>query len=245
MKSPLDTVKGRVVDYDPQRQELTIKAHYADWPIMLKRGYKECEVRLIDDRRLSEKQRNSVYALLKEISKHTGQGLSSTKEAMKRKFLDEDMCETGMETFSMADAPVSLVCAFQSYLVRFILDYDIPCSFPLLDFVDDVQDYVYACLVSKKCCICGKPCDLHHVDHVGAGRDREDIVHEGMEVLPLCREHHTEVHAIGWLTFQKKHHLSKGIVLDAHLCKLYRLKRKEEIEDAEQDYPDGAVDPRP
>ena len=103
--------------------------------------------------------------------------------------------------------------------------------------------YVYACLVSKKCCICGKPCDLHHVDHVGAGRDREEIIHEGMEVLPLCREHHSEVHVIGWLTFQKKHHLTRGVLLDKHLCKLYRLKRKEKTENAEQDNLDGQIDP--
>ena len=63
----------------------------------------------------------------------------------------------------------------------FILDWDIPCDVRLLDFVDDVGAYLYACLVNKKCCICGKPADLHHVDHVGAGRDREDIVHEGLE----------------------------------------------------------------
>ena len=106
-----------------------------------------------------------------------------------------------------------------------------------------VKTYVYACLVSKKCCICGKPCDLHHVDHVGAGRDREEIIHEGMEVLPLCREHHSEVHVIGWLTFQKKHHLTRGVLLDKHLCKLYRLKRKEETENAEQDNLDGQIDP--
>ena len=80
-------------------------------------------------------------------------------------------------------------------------------------------------------------------DSVGAGRDREEIIHEGMEVLPLCREHHSEVHAIGWLTFQKKHHLTRGVLLDKHLCKLYRLKRKEETENAEQDNLDGQIDP--
>lgn len=244
MRTPVDIVKGRVVNYDPHRQELTIKAHYTDWPIMLKRGYSECEIRLIDDRRLSEKQRNCVYALLKEISKFTGQGISSTKEAMKRKFMDEDMCEVGMETFSLSNAPVSLTCAFQRYLVRFILDYDIPCSFPLLDFVDDVSDYLYACLLNKKCCICGKAADLHHEERVGMGRDRETMVHEGMEVLPLCRGHHTIAHSIGEKAFKEKYHIPHGIILDKNLCKVYGLKtKKESTQDVEQDYPHGQIDP--
>ena len=83
------------------------------------------------------------------------------------------------------------------------------------------------------CSICGKPTDLHPIDHVGSGRDREEIIHEGMEVLPLCREHHTEVHAIGQLTFNEKYHISGGIVLDRKMCKLYGLKAKEENRSAE------------
>jgi len=119
---------------------------------------------------------------------------------------------------------MSLVCSFQRFLVRFLLDWDIPCSFSLIDFVDDVADYTYACLMSKHCCVCGQPSDLHHLDHVGSGRDREEIIHEGMEVLPLCREHHTEAHTIGQLTFNRKYHLSGGIVLDKNLCRVYGLK---------------------
>lgn len=232
MKTPIDVVKGRIVDYD-EHGNVTIVAHYDDWFMMAKREYSECLVQMIDGRRMSGKQRKTCYALLRDISDFTGMGLDPTKEYMKIKFLTEDLQETADKLFSLSDAPMSLVCAFQRFLVRFILDWDIPCSIPLLNFVDDVHDYVYACLVAKKCCICGKPADLHHVDHVAAGRDREDIVHEGMEVMPLCREHHTEVHAIGQITFNDKHHIDGGIVLDKALCRLYGLKSKEEAEDAE------------
>lgn len=243
MKTPIDIVKGRIVDID-ERGTVTIQCHYDDWRTLLRRQYSDCLVQMIDGRPLSDKQRRTCYKLLREISNFTGMGLDPTKEYMKLKFLVEDLEQTADQMFSLSNAPMSLVCAFQRFLVHFILDWDIPCSFPLLDFVDDVQDYIYACLSSKKCCICGRPCDLHHVEHVASGRNRNEIIHEGMEVLPLCREHHTEVHAIGWLTFQKKHHLSGGVKLDKYLCKIYRLKRKEEIENAEQDYSDGEVDPR-
>ena len=34
MKNPVDTVKGRIVDYDSHTGELVIRAYYPDWPII-------------------------------------------------------------------------------------------------------------------------------------------------------------------------------------------------------------------
>ena len=200
MKTPIDIVRGKITDYDPRTQEVTIKAYYPDWYILAKRGYRECNVQMIDSRPLSDKQRRTCYKLIREIANFTGMGLDPAKEYLK---------------------------------LKFILSWDIPCSFPLLDFVDDVSGYIYACLVSKKCCICGLPAELHHEDAVGAGRDREEIVHEGMEALPLCRTHHTERHTIGKVSFADKYHISKGVILDKDLCRIYRLKHKEEQKSAE------------
>lgn len=226
MKSPIETIRGRIVGYDERRQELLIRAPYDDWLTMTRRDYKEVLVQPIDSRPLSDKQRRMVYALLREISDYTGQGAEQTKEWMKIKFLTDDMEQTADKIFSLSSAPMSLVCAFQRYLIRFILEWDIPCSFPLLEYVDDVQDYIYSCLVNKKCCICGAPTDLHHVQRVGMGRDRTDIIHEGMEVLPLCREHHAEAHTMPDAEFFEKYHIPGGIVMDKTLCRLYGLKAR-------------------
>lgn len=224
MKTPIDVVRGAITDYDERSGVLTIKAQYPDWVTMVKRGYKNCNVQLIDSRPLSDKQRRACYALLREISDFTGQGTDSTKEWMKLKFLSEDLDETADKIFSLSNAPMSLVCAFQRFLVRFILEWDIPTRFPLVSMVDDIHDYIYACLINRKCCVCGKRADLHHVDRVGMGRDREEIIHEGMEALPLCREHHQECHMIGQKTFNDKYHLDSGIEIDRTICKIYGLK---------------------
>ena len=226
MKSPIDTAKGRIVGYDEKRGELLIRAPYGDWPTMLKREYKECMVQLVDSRPLSDKQRRSCYALLREIADYTGQGIDPTKEWMKIKFMAEDLEQTADKIFSLSNAPMSLVCAFQRFIVRFILEWDIPCNFPLLDMADDVRDYIYSCLMNKKCCICGQHTDLHHVERVGMGRNRDEIIHEGMEVLPLCREHHTEAHTMPDEEFFAKYHLPGGIQLDKTLCRIYKLKSR-------------------
>ena len=226
MKSPIETVKGRIVGYDERRQELLIRAPYDDWVTLTKREYSQVLVQPIDGRPLSDKQRKCCYALIREIADYTGQGIDPTKEWMKLKFLADDLEQTADKIFSLSNAPMSLVCAFQRYLVRFILDWDIPCRFSLLDMVDDVHDYIYSCLLNKKCCICGAHTDLHHIDRVGMGRDRNDIIHEGLEVLPLCREHHTEAHTMPDAEFFAKYHLPGGIVMDKTLCRIYGLKSK-------------------
>ncbi len=230
MKTPVDTVTGRIVGYDERRGELLIRAPYDDHHTMTKREYSKCLVQLVDGRPLSDKQRRTCYMLIGAISDDVGMGKDLTKEHLKLKFLAEDLQETADKIFSLSSAPMSLVCAFQRFLVRFILDWDIPTKFSLLEMVDDVGDYIYACLISKKCCITGRPADLHHIERVGMGRNREEIIHEGMEVLPLCREMHTEAHTMPDEEFFAKYHLPGGIVLDKTLCRIYKLKvRKKEV----------------
>jgi hypothetical protein len=226
MKTPVDTVKGRIVSYDEKRGEVLIRAPYDDWHTMVKREYKECLVQMVDSRPLSDKQRKLCYALLREISEYTGQSLSSTKELLKIKFLADDLEQTADKIFSLSNAPMSLVCAFQRYLIRFILEWDIPCSFSLLEYADDIADYIYHCLITKKCCVCGMPTDLHHIDRVGMGRDRTDIIHEGLEVLPLCRTHHTEAHTMPDAEFFERYHIPRGVTMDKTLCRIYGVKAR-------------------
>lgn len=226
MRSPVETVRGRIVGYDEKRGELLIRAPYSDWVTMTARQFKECLVQPMDSRPLSDKQRKACYALMGVIADYAGMSKDRTKELMKLKFLSENMEDMSERIFSLSNAPMSLVCAFQRFLVQFILEWDIPTDFSLLDMVDDVSDYIYGCLVNKKCVICGRPADLHHIDRVGAGRNRDEIIHEGMEVLPLCREHHTEAHTMPDKDFFERYHLPGGIVADKTICRIYGLRRR-------------------
>lgn len=224
MKSPIDTVKGVITGIDERTGTVTIQARYDDWYTLIKREYKNCLVQMVDGRPLSDQQRRMCYALLREIGEYTGMGTDPAKEYLKLKFLVEDLDQTADKLFSLSNAPMSLVCAFQRFLIHFILDWDIPCKFPLLDYVDDVGDYVYHCLITKKCAVCGKPADLHHIDRVGMGRNRDDICHEGLEALPLCRGHHQEAHTMPDSEFFGRYHLDGGIILDKTLCRIWKLK---------------------
>lgn len=223
MKTANDVVQGRITHID-ENGNVTITAHYDDWYTLTKRQYRKCNIQMIDSRPLSDRQRRACYALMGEIAEYTGDSRERTKDLLKIQFLAEELQGAADSIFSLANAPMSLVCAFQRYLVDFIVGNEIPCSFPLLDYVDDMGGYIYSCLINKKCCVCGKKAELHHVDRVGMGRDRTEIIHEGMEAMPLCREHHTECHTIGQITFNDKYHFDGGIVLDKTLYRIWKLK---------------------
>lgn len=223
-----ETVRGKIVDYDEQCGELIIRAPYQDFPTMVRREYETVEIMLVDSRPLSSKQRRSCYAMIREIADWAGDDASEVKQYLKTDFWASELMDTADTMFSLSNAPMSIVAAFQRWLARFIVRHDVPCKKSLLSYVDDVDDYVYACVIHKKCAICGKPADLHHVDPIGMGRDRTEIIHEGLPVLPLCREHHTETHGMPTQEFLKKYHLNGGIPADKTICKLYRLKARKE-----------------
>ena len=161
MKTPVDTVVGTIVDVD-ERGTMTIKAHYDDWPTLVKRGYRECRIELIDSRPLSSKQRRMCWAMIGEIAEWQGDMRSATGRALVREFVNDarkldflisELGENADKLFSLSNAPMSLVAAYQRYLVRFIVSNDIPTKKPMLEYVDDVADYVYSCLINKRCCI--------------------------------------------------------------------------------------------
>ena len=226
MKDPVEIIRGKIVDIS-EGGVVTIKAKYSDFGTYIRRGYRDCNIQMLDSRPLSDKQRRACYALIKIISDWTGMGTESTKQWLKLKFVVEDLQQTADKLFSLSDGSMSLVCAFQRFLVRMVIDLEIPCDFPLMNYVDDVGDYMYACLQKRVCCICGKRADLHHNPPIGRGMDRTRISHIGMTAEPLCREHHSEAHTIGLKRFDEKYHITP-VKIDRNIERIYGLKQKNE-----------------
>lgn len=215
--------KGKIIDID-ENGVVTIVAQ-SDLYLMTHREIKECYIDFIDGRKLSDKQRRMCYSLINAIAEWSGSSTQGIKEAFKMEFWADKIDTLAEKVFSLSNAPMSLIAEFQKFLINFILENDVPLKYSLLNYVDDIDNYVYMCLIHKKCCICGKKADLHHVDSVGMGNDRTEVQHEGRKALSLCREHHTEIHAIGINSFLEKYHINGGIPIDKTIMKIYKLKR--------------------
>lgn len=176
-----------------------------------------------DSRARTLEQIRKAWALMGEIAEYQGQGKDDVYREQSTAFSLKHLEILQGELFHLSTATVSTARAFINLLIEIILEYGIPTKEPLYGLCDDIERYVYACLMNKKCAVCGKKTELHHYDHVGMGRNRREIDHIGMRAYPLCREHHEEIHLIGEMAFDEKYHLVP-IAIDQKIAKKYNLK---------------------
>ena len=180
-------------------------------------------VELVDKRHISADQRKKAYVLISYIAAWWGYTpVEAMKEMLKLMFIGE--AETLRRTFSLSDCDMTTARLFISYLIDFCLLHGVDVGEPLYQLSEDVPRYVWACLMNKRCAVCGRKAELHHVDAVGMGRNRKEICHIGMRALPLCREHHTEIHTVGQEDFLKRYFL-EPVRIDERIAKVYRLNR--------------------
>ena len=219
---------GRVIDID-ESGVASIKAALPSLYRALDRKYDMVEIVLPDGRRISAEQRRKIYALLGEIAEfvdgvRNSETVEDAKNVMKWEFILKRMESQERKLFSLSDCDMTTAREFIAYLIEFIIKNDIPTNVPLLEQAEDIGRYIYACLVNKKCCVCGKHADIHHVtgSKIGAGNNRDEVHHLGREVLPLCREHHEICHN-DEKCFIEKYHL-QPVKLDNALCKKLKIK---------------------
>lgn len=185
---------------------------------LLNKQRMKCGTVLTDGREISPQQRRHIYATLKDIGLWSGFVGEEAKEVMKYEYI----ARTGAPYFSLSNCDMTTAREFLTFLIDFCVENGVACSESLLERSPDIGRYVYACIANHRCCITGRPADLHHVDAVGMGRSRDEIVHKGMRVLPLCRELHTEAHQLGRDTFCEKYHVVP-VKLDDYLCEILGL----------------------
>lgn len=178
-----------------------------------------------DSRHMSDEQRRKAWALMTEIAMYQGQSKEDTYAEQKTAFTLKHLEILQGELFRLSTATVTMARAFITMLVEIIIEYGIPTKEPLYGLCDDIPRYVYACLMNKKCAVCGKKAEIHHCEGstVGMGRNRKTMIHLGLELMPLCREHHRECHDTGQTAFNEKYHLI-GIQADEKICKKAGLK---------------------
>ena len=179
-----------------------------------------------DARMRSPEQIRKAWALMGEIAEYQGQTKDEVYREQSTAFSLKHLEILQGQLFHLSTATMSTARAFINLLIEIIIEFGIPTKEPLYGLCDDIPRYVYACLMHKKCAVCGKKTELHHVTAVGMGRNRREIDHIGMLALPLCGGidgHHEEAHRIGNRAFLEKYHL-EPITIDANIAKKYNLK---------------------
>lgn len=103
-----------------------------------------------DARRISPEQRRKAYALMGEIAAWSGDTPEHVKGALKVDFRAKTMEGMQKQLFSLSDCDMSTARDFISFVIDFMLEYDVPSSRPLTEYAEDIEAYVYACAMHKK-----------------------------------------------------------------------------------------------
>lgn len=183
-----------------------------------KKEIKTIEIRLNDGRRISADQRKKIFALIRDVSLWSGH----EPEYLRRYMTWDFILKTDREWFSLSDVDMTTAKEFINYLISFCFEFDVPTKDTLLYQTDDIGKYLYLCLEHRKCAICNRHAEVHHVDRLGMGADRNETVHVGMRAIALCREHHIQAHTGEKELFER--YFIYGIKLDQYLCEKLKLR---------------------
>jgi hypothetical protein len=210
-------VRGKILSVDNDVITVRVCADAQTWCI--DHNAKTVEVRLDDGRTITAEQRRKIYATMRDIAEWSGDMPDAIKAYFKWSFCGD----SEHEDFSLSDVDRETASEFLTYLIDFCIQNGVPCSDPLWDRCEDINRYMYACVMTRTCCITGKKnAQIHHYDRVGM-RSRDNICHVGMRVVPLSADLHTMVHYSGGEDeFYKQHHI-EPIALTEKMCEFLKL----------------------
>lgn len=184
-----------------------IKLSLADEMLLENGEALEVELKVIDSRVISKEQRNLIFALCGEIADYTGQYDKDYWRLVMQQY-NANLRE--IETESLSACSVTYARKLTETIVNFCIEKEIPIAREILEkgkyqFSDNS---IYAMCLKRICVVCGARADIHHIDSVGMGHNRNKISHVGKKVLPICRVHHNEIHNIGNDRFTEKYHVT-------------------------------------
>lgn len=168
------------------------------------------EMRLDDGRTISNDQRRKAYATLRDLADWSGFLPEEIKEHMKYIHMER----TGCDYFSLSDCSMDTGREFINTLLEFALENDVPLSEKAINRTDDINRYLYYCIKTRRCAVCGKPAEIHHVDTIGMGFDRRKVDDTDKRKIALCRDHHIYAHQRGMKTFEEMYHVYGIVVKD-------------------------------
>ena len=158
---------------------------------------------LTDNRTITGLQRNKIYALCRAISKYSGHTVDEIKDEFKDMFVEEE----GLERFSLSNCSLKTASDFMDFLIDFCFRENIPIEDASIVRDFNIHQFFKLCIIHRKCCVCGKPADIHHVDAIGMGNNRRKVDDSKKRKMALCRKHHSESHTIGQREFEEKYHV--------------------------------------
>ena len=198
---------GRVAGYEIRGDTTEVTLIFPQ-KLPMKKHMTAAGVEFEDGRHITPIQRKKIYATLRDISDYTGYMPEEAKEWMKYLHI----VRTGVRYFSLSNCSVETAGSFINTLIDYCLENGVQLLDNLTERTEDISHMLYKCILEKKCSICGRDGEIHHVDAIGMGNDRKTYDDSSNRKICLCRKHHSIAHQMGNKRFFQNYHVY-GIVV--------------------------------
>ncbi|MDR2833477.1 MAG: hypothetical protein LBV67_07165 [Streptococcaceae bacterium] len=208
------------VDDDISQEFIDLITEEGDLPLI--------DVIINDPRNLTPQQRKFGYALIGDISEHTGHTTDYLKIYFK--FLFEG--ETGVD-FSFSSSSRIEAVEFLNFLIDFCFEWGVPMPKRAI-LPENLNRHLYNCIKFRNCAVCGKQgAEIHHFEAIGR-RKRKLVDHREHTYIALCTAHHQAIHTMTWQEFSERWHGIQPIELDETTLQrlgIMSAKRMQEIDE--------------
>ena len=193
--------------------------------LFINNGLANGMVSIDDGRTISAAQRGLIYSVFNDIrvwrgDSHKRIGIEKVKLELKAEFC----LEANLSMFSLSNVSIEIASDFIDYLLDFTFINDIRLTLKPFELSKTVRNWSYLCFKRRKCTVCCKSnAEVHHLDAVGKGMNRNKVDHSKMKLIMLCREHHQEAHNIGDETFLNKYYVA-GIFVPVATLKALNIR---------------------
>jgi hypothetical protein len=178
--------------------------NFADKPLIIDINIDGEQIKK-ESKMITSSMRDKIFVLCKHYSEFNGYDLPYARAELTRLFCDENQ----ITTFSLSNVDIETASKFIGWLIEksieigFIKDSPIGYS-PTIKIAQEIS------INKKVCIICGaQKADIHHVDAIGMGRNRNRYDDTKHKKIGLCRKHHIEIEQTGKESFCKKYHLEE------------------------------------
>jgi hypothetical protein len=220
----VEILDGKITKIGPEGISILVPSY--DIQKACVQQWDKVQVGLPDGRTISPEQRRKAYAIMGEVAAWAGYDVEEVKLIHKREFIESHLQGLQKTLFSLSNCDMTTAREFILYLIDFVITFGVPTKVPLYEMCEDIQRYVYQCLMHKRCCVCGKEgADLHHDKRIGMGANRDKVYQIGWPVYSLCREHHNKEHDTPGSWLSDTLHL-QPIPLTAEIGKVYGMSKR-------------------
>lgn len=214
-------IYGKVVDKEDKKLWIMLDANTRDYLLdnAITLGNRDVAIILDDGIETTPGQRKFAYAVMREIldaniggyTPFDSGGWLINDDTVKAHFKRKYLLRYGKQfSFKSGNSLKKDAAHFIELLLEYVDEHEIPISnYSPLDYLSDSGRYshCYRSIMNKRCAICGKPGDFHHIEgsRIGSGNDRKKVNHLGRYGVELCRVHHNMAHGNEKDFFYKYH----------------------------------------